>query len=74
MSDPVIQVKEGKLKGKICKTSDEFPYFAFKGIPYAKPPVNDLRFAVSTLLTLPCLFIIIMYLPSTYLPTSHVPT
>lgn len=47
MSHPIIEVQQGKLKGKVCKTVNDVPYFAFKGIPYAKPPVGELRFSVS---------------------------
>ncbi|XP_028178028.1 esterase FE4-like [Ostrinia furnacalis] len=46
MSDPVVKVEEGKLKGKVNKTLNNFEYFAFKSVPYAKPPVGELRFSV----------------------------
>lgn len=51
MSCPIVEVEQGKLKGKVCKTSNNSEFFAFKGVPYAKPPVGDLRFSVSTLTT-----------------------
>ncbi|XP_070548487.1 putative inactive carboxylesterase 4 [Ptychodera flava] len=47
--DPIIEIKSGKLVGK----SEEFSHKdvdvqrtvqVFKGIPYAEPPVGDLRF------------------------------
>ena len=44
----IIEVKQGKLEGLIEKsvlTGKE--YFSFLGIPYAKPPVGDLRFQVT---------------------------
>ncbi|XP_026684754.1 esterase SG1-like [Diaphorina citri] len=45
MSTKVISTSYGKLKGSL-KTSkyDATKYFSFQGIPYAKPPVGNLRF------------------------------
>lgn len=46
--EPVVEVKQGKLQGSLQKsvlTGDE--YYSFRGIPYAKPPINELRFQVS---------------------------
>ncbi|XP_045506429.1 juvenile hormone esterase-like [Colias croceus] len=39
-----IKVNEGVLEG--CKVNNVYgkPYFSFKGIPYAEPPLGDLRF------------------------------
>ncbi|XP_045450639.1 juvenile hormone esterase-like [Melitaea cinxia] len=45
MSNPIVKVTEGQLSGKICNISDDKQYFAFKGIPYARPPLGELRFA-----------------------------
>ncbi|XP_059615051.1 uncharacterized protein LOC132260750 [Phlebotomus argentipes] len=39
----VVSVKNGLLKGKLCY-GNEKSYEAFLGVPYAKPPVEDLRF------------------------------
>lgn len=43
----IVQVEEGKLRG-IEKTSSHTgkQFNAFLGIPYAKPPIGDLRFKV----------------------------
>lgn len=41
-----VTIKQGDLKGVHCKTPD-LEYYAFKGIPYAKPPIGRLRFKVS---------------------------
>ncbi|XP_026486963.2 juvenile hormone esterase-like [Vanessa tameamea] len=45
MSSPVVKVAEGQLSGKVCQTSDNTQFFTFKSIPYAKPPLGELRFA-----------------------------
>lgn len=47
MSDPVVETAQGKIKGKVIKIFDDFEYSSYKGIPYAKPPLGELRFAVS---------------------------
>lgn len=42
----VVQVEQGALRGELCHNND-VAYLAFKGIPYAKPPLGSLRFKVS---------------------------
>ncbi|XP_015610476.1 esterase E4 [Cephus cinctus] len=43
-NNPVIQSSLGYLKGSwLCSPSGKY-YAAFKGIPYAKPPLKELRF------------------------------
>ena len=47
-SSMLVQVEEGKLQGVEQKSSDTGKqYCAFLGIPYAKPPVGELRFKVN---------------------------
>ncbi|XP_068618693.1 uncharacterized protein [Battus philenor] len=45
MSQPEVEICEGKLKGFINKTLTGNTFYTFRGIPYAKPPIGDLRFA-----------------------------
>lgn len=45
---PVVKTKSGELLGKVATTLlDQRKFYSFQGIPYAKPPVNQLRFRVS---------------------------
>ncbi|KAJ2949822.1 hypothetical protein O0L34_g11137 [Tuta absoluta] len=39
----VVVTEQGALKGAVCENI-ETKYIAFKGIPYAKPPIGELRF------------------------------
>lgn len=43
----VISIAQGKLKGGETKTDNGVAYYEFLGIPYAKPPIGNLRFRVS---------------------------
>jgi len=43
-----VRVQEGKLIGIVEKGVYGDYYIAFRGIPYAKPPIGELRFKVST--------------------------
>lgn len=43
---PQINVNEGQLKGKQFLSRSGRNFFAYQGIPYAKPPVGQLRFKV----------------------------
>lgn len=45
--DPVVRTKLGELRGKIDVASDGQEYYTFHGIPFAEPPVGELRFKVS---------------------------
>ena len=44
--DVMVNIKQGKLKGERVDHDMGQYYYAFKGIPYAKAPVKELRFQV----------------------------
>ena len=41
-----VKIKQGVLVGARRRTQNGFEYDDFLNIPYAKPPVGDLRFKV----------------------------
>ncbi|XP_065332693.1 esterase FE4-like [Cloeon dipterum] len=41
---PLVTIRQGQLRGKILKTRSGNDIYTFLGIPYAKPPVKELRF------------------------------
>ncbi|XP_063921663.1 juvenile hormone esterase-like [Zophobas morio] len=45
-NQPTVETSHGRIKGTILRTRQppHSQYYAFKGIPYAKPPLNHLRF------------------------------
>ncbi|XP_059061393.1 juvenile hormone esterase-like [Achroia grisella] len=42
--NPLVQVRQGSLKGSIYTLLDGSTCYSFKGIPYAQPPIGKLRF------------------------------
>jgi hypothetical protein len=44
-----VCISEGKLSGVIEESVFGDSYVAFRGIPYAKPPIGELRFKVISL-------------------------
>lgn len=40
----LVQLKQGGVLGVVDHFREGHPFYAFKGIPYAQPPVADLRF------------------------------
>lgn len=47
MSSPIISTSEGKLQGSVRTTTEGFKFNSYTGIPYAKPPIGNLRFRVN---------------------------
>jgi hypothetical protein len=45
----LLELKAGKLQGKISTSRDGREFYEFLGIPYAQPPVGKLRFLVNCL-------------------------
>ena len=43
-TDLICKLEQGELKGQVHKDIDGHPFLSFMGVPYAKPPVGDLRF------------------------------
>lgn len=48
--DPVVKTTKGVIRGQILKSRDARDFYSFTGIPYAKPPVDELRFQVNIIL------------------------
>ena len=45
-----VKTESGYVRGQTELTLlEKQPFYAFKGIPYAKPPIGDLRFKVNIL-------------------------
>lgn len=42
-----VTTKSGPVKGYKIASSFDYNYYNFHGIPFAKPPVGDLRFKVN---------------------------
>uniref|UniRef100_A0A2H8TEY6 Carboxylic ester hydrolase n=2 Tax=Melanaphis sacchari TaxID=742174 RepID=A0A2H8TEY6_9HEMI len=42
-TDNILNLSQGKIKGNIFKSRNGREFQAFQGIPYAKPPIGDLR-------------------------------
>lgn len=45
-SSPTVALSLGKIRGENVKTNSGVNYYSFRGIPFAEPPVGELRFAV----------------------------
>lgn len=43
-TSPVVNIREGTLQGTTGKNLDGVEFLQFLGIPYAKPPIGELRF------------------------------
>jgi len=45
--DPVVRITKGAIQGITSKSRDGRDFYSFITIPYAKPPVDELRFEVN---------------------------
>jgi len=45
-TDNTLKLSQGKIKGSVFKSRNGRDFQAFQGIPYAKPPIGDLRLQV----------------------------
>ena len=45
--DVTVATTKGRIRGERVDADMGQYYYAFKGIPYAKPPVKELRFQVN---------------------------
>lgn len=43
---PLANIKNGTLAGTVMKSRKGREFFGFRGIPYALPPLGELRFEV----------------------------
>lgn len=49
--EPLLEISQGVLRGLTLQNRDGGTFYGFRSIPYAKPPINELRFKVSTIIT-----------------------
>lgn len=72
----IVKTANGTVRGQqVVTLFDSKPYHAFKGIPYAEPPVNKLRFKVSQMLLIQNIYIYraVIYIVSRFwMPHAHV--
>ncbi|KAJ8927288.1 hypothetical protein NQ314_020291 [Rhamnusium bicolor] len=48
--DPIVTLPNGQIIGHVLTSPDNTLYYAFQEIPYASPPVGNLRFKVNFLI------------------------
>lgn len=46
MTAVVVNIEQGRLKGRTRTDYAGKTFYSFQGIPYAKPPLGELRFKV----------------------------
>lgn len=46
-ASPIVKIKNGTLEGTIMKTRNNRNIIGFRGVPYALPPIKELRFKVN---------------------------
>lgn len=50
-NDMILYLKQGQIRGGNMVSRNGREFKAFQGIPYAKPPIDDLRFKVNNILS-----------------------
>lgn len=45
---PTVTISLGKIRGKYVRLYSGESLYSFRGIRYAQPPINELRFAVNS--------------------------
>lgn len=45
-NSPIVEIKNGSLQGSVMSARNGREFFAYRGIPFALPPVGQLRFEV----------------------------
>lgn len=45
-----VKIADGVLKGKTLKSRDGRNFYSYTAIPFAKPPIGELRFKVTIIL------------------------
>jgi hypothetical protein len=45
--NPVVRITNGAIRGQNLKSRDGRDFYSFTAIPYAKPPIDELRFKVN---------------------------
>lgn len=66
-----VRISDGILEGEKVNNQYGGTYYSFKGIPYAKPPLGDLRFQVNEIVYDICIYLF-MYVCITYITFSHI--
>lgn len=44
--EPLVEISQGVLRGTVLVNRDGGNFYGFRSIPYAQPPLNELRFKV----------------------------
>lgn len=47
LNDTIVNTPSGKLQGSILQTWTDKNFYSFRGVPFAEPPIGNLRFKVS---------------------------
>ena len=46
--EPIVTTKTGQVSGTLERSFASKEYYAFRRIPFAEPPIGDLRFRVTS--------------------------